>query len=94
MLIEFKTLAKKWTENKERRAEEKLYKGKSVKSLTICSDCYTYYYNHSWHFEEPEDLGLQNENYKVSAHFTQCPACLQQEQAEYDMESELFVRQM
>lgn len=90
MLTEFKTLAKNWT---ERRREEKTPKGTSFRALTVCRECYTFYYKNSWHFERPENLELHKDS-RVTVRFTQCPACLQQELAAYDMESELVWRQV
>ena len=91
MLIEFKTLAKDWA---DRRREARTSKGRKFGALTMCRECYTFRYNNSWHFEKPENLESYKEGSKVPVNFTQCPACLQQEIAAYDMESELVWRQV
>lgn len=92
MLIEFKTFAKKWA---ERRKGEKNYKEDSgLKTLRVCRECYTFYYKNSWHFEKPDDVESYRKNSRVSIDFTQCPACLEQELATYDMESDLMWRRV
>ena len=58
--------------------------------LTMCKECYTFYYKHSWHFYKPKQLVDQDDS-TLSVHFTKCPACLAQdavmEEPEYSMGS-------
>ena len=81
MLTKLKSKTLDWTEGQRKKMGEK---GRDFKVITMCEKCYTFYYKNSWHFEKPEEV-LASEDYTVPVHFTQCPACLEQEIA-YDME--------
>lgn len=71
-----------------------LDRNRSVKSefrtLTMCKECYTFYYKKSWHFERPEYLKDYIDQ-EVPVRFTQCPACVEQELAMYDSESNMVL---
>jgi len=82
MLKKFKSKAEDWVSNHNKRLSE----GKSLKRLTMCKKCYTFYYKNSWHFEKPEYLNQEREE-EIPVRFTECPACLEQEMASYEMES-------
>ncbi len=85
MLTKFKTLAKGWAEDQKKRFP----KSQNFRALTMCEKCYTFYYKNSWHFEKPEHLAHADDS-TVAVKFTQCPACVEQELALYDMESGSF----
>jgi heterodisulfide reductase subunit B len=85
MLKKFKTLAEDWAVNQNKR----FTRDKNFRVLTMCKQCYTFYYRNSWHFERPQLLDTENEP-TVAVRFTQCPACVEQETAFYDLESESF----
>jgi len=59
-----------------------------TKGLTMCKKCFTFYYKNSWHFERPEYLN-QDDEVKIPVHFKVCLACMEQEQALYETESNL-----
>lgn len=84
MLKKFKSAARDWAlGHKERSSEDKTFK-----MLTMCKQCYTFYYRNSWHFERPEYLEQTSEQ-ELPVKFVQCPACLEQELAMYEKEGEL-----
>lgn len=85
MLTKFKTLAKDWT--RKNNSENK-----NLKTLTMCERCFSFYYNHSWHFERPDYLEHDTDS-TVPVYFTQCLACLEQEDARYETESSLIWRE-
>ncbi len=51
----------------------------------MCKKCFTFYYKNSWHFERPEYLNREDE-VEVPVHFTECHACLEQDEAQYETE--------
>lgn len=63
----------------------KLSKIKNYKTLIMCEKCYSFYYKNSWHFRKPKYLSEDIEN-EIPVHFTECSACLEQENALYDRE--------
>lgn len=83
MLTKFKTLAKDWSLNHKPKARRN-----SFSVITMCKDCYTFYYKNAWHFERPSYLGNQDDT-EIPVHFTRCPACLEQENSMYEGESNL-----
>jgi hypothetical protein len=85
MLKKLKSNAKDWLSSSENKFSPA---DRGVKKLTMCKKCYTFYYRNSWHFERPEFLD-KNYEIEVPVHFTECLACMEQEQASYDKESEL-----
>jgi len=57
----------------------------------MCKKCFTFYYKNSWHFERPEYLN-QNDEVDISVHFTECLACMEQDQALYETELNLVLQ--
>ncbi len=66
------------------------FKNHDTKKLTMCWKCFTFYYKNSWHFEKPEYLNRDYER-EIPVRFTECPACLEQELALYESESDLIL---
>jgi len=62
--------------------------GENFRALTMCKKCYTFYYKNSWHFNSPDYLQNVTSEKEFPVRFTQCPACLEQEQALYERELE------
>lgn len=54
--------------------------------LVMCRKCYSFKYDNSWHFEKPDYLGEKDPNEEISIQFGQCPACVEEALAMYDME--------
>lgn len=65
--------------------------GRNFKGLTMCKKCFTFYYKNSWHFERPEYLD-QSDEVEIPVHFTECFACMEQDQALYETESSLSLQ--
>ena len=86
MLTRIKTLTRDWAEDRRKN----FIKNRNSKTLTMCESCYAFYYKNSWHLKKPAYLGEGYEE-EVPVFFTQCPACLEQENALYDMESSLIL---
>ena len=64
----------------------KLLGTRTVKNLTMCKKCYSFYYKNSWHFEMPAYASdYQEENIPVV--FVKCGVCLRDESDMYDTES-------
>jgi hypothetical protein len=53
--------------------------------LLMCRKCYSFKYENEWHFEKPDYLLIRDEE-KVPVQFSQCPACVEESLAMYDME--------
>jgi len=85
MLKQFKTLAKKWTENRIKKPP----KVENFRTIMMCESCYSFYYKNSWHFKMPKYFNEYHEE-EIPVLFTQCAACLEQENALYDRESSLI----
>jgi len=83
MLKKIKMTAKDWVANHKKRLSEEEYLSTR---LTMCKKCYTFYYEKSWHFERPLNLNEDDEK-EISVRFTECPACVDQEVAMYEVES-------
>lgn len=83
MLKKIKQSAKDWVSNRRKRLSE----DGSQKKITMCKKCYNFAYKNSWHFDKPLFLEVDRDE-DVPVHFTECPACLEQEAAFYDRESE------
>ncbi len=60
------------------------------KLITMCKSCYSYYDKKSWSIERPIYLSV-DQDLDVPVHFTQCPACIEQELAMYEIESDLVM---
>ena len=59
------------------------------KKLTMCKKCYSFHYRKVWHFEAPTTLQNEEEP-ELSVRFSVCPACMEQELALYERESDGF----
>ena len=81
-------LVKNWRENKIKIFSR--MKNKNLRTLMMCEKCYAFYYKNSWHFKRPM-YASENEEDEISVLFTQCQACLEQEDSLYEMESRLAV---
>ena len=89
MLQKIKLSAKDWVINHKKRISNRESFGK----LKMCKKCYTFYYKNSWHFDRPQYLGVDQDK-DIVVRFTECPACMEQELALYEMESEQFLRRV
>lgn len=56
----------------------------------MCKKCYTFYYKKSWHFDKPMSVKIGNDE-EIPVRFTECAACLDQDSAFYDMQTEYAV---
>ncbi len=88
MLKKLKLSAEDWVTNHKKRVSQ--VEG-IPKKLTMCKKCYTFYYKNSWHFDRPLYVELNHED-EIPVRFTECPACLEQESATYEIESDLVWR--
>ena len=86
MLKKFETLAKDWVKNKRREFP----KNKNFRALTMCEGCHAFYYKNSWNFKKPMYFNEHNEE-ETQVFFTQCSACIEQENALFERESDLFI---
>ncbi len=84
MLKRLKSSAQDWVEGHKKRISA----AGGQKKLTMCKKCYTFYYKNSWHFEKPLYLDMDREE-EIPVRFTECPACLEQENAQNEMETEM-----
>lgn len=80
-----KTIERDWNYSKRK----KLQKIQDSKTLAMCDGCYAFYYKNSWHLQKPEYLSEYQEE-EIPIVFTQCLACLEQEEALYEKESSLI----
>ena len=87
MFTQIKELTKDWAENQKIRAS----RVRNLKYLTMCKQCYTFYYKNSWHFEKPELLEYNSEAV-LPVKFTQCPMCVEQENALFEDSDFAFSR--
>jgi len=55
-------------------------------SLKICRSCFSFYYDNAWHFEKPNYLRVGGADEQITVEFSQCPACVEEALAVYDME--------
>jgi hypothetical protein len=69
--------------------KSKLPKIVNYRTITMCDKCYAFYYKNSWHLKRPSYLNQYSEE-EVSVHFTQCGACLEQEDALFEKELNLI----
>ncbi len=75
---------------KIRRTAQQLIAPKNQKNVTMCKSCYSYYEKKAWSIERPVYLDAE-QDMDVMVHFTKCPACIEQEVALYEMESDLVL---
>lgn len=87
MLKKIKLGAKNWVVNNRNKFFEHEVMNKK---LIMCKKCYTFRYRNSWHIDRPTFLesGLEEE---VAVRFTECPACLEEEETSYEMDSNLVM---
>ena len=75
---------------KEKRERSLVAKKSKLKEnagmLMMCRKCYSFKYDNSWHFERPEHLLEHDPDDQISVQFSQCPACIEESLAMYDME--------
>ena len=83
MLKKFKTMTKDWVKEKKGQLP------KNYRTLTMCEKCYAFKYKNSWHFKRPD--GYFSSEQEIPVIFTQCVACLEQENALYENESDLVL---
>jgi len=55
-------------------------------TLKICRKCYSFFYGNAWHFERPEYIAEKDVDEEITVSFSQCPACVEETLAVYDME--------
>jgi hypothetical protein len=79
MLKKIKSGAREWVYDRMKS----LSKNKGTKKLTMCKKCYTFYYKRSWHFYRPKEIDLSRDE-EIPVRFTECTACLEQEDAFYE----------
>jgi len=77
MLKRFKKLASDYGKRK------KLHKVKNSVSLAMCEKCFAFYYKNAWHLARPAYLSESDEE-EVPVFFTECAACIEQEEAMYE----------
>ena len=66
--------------------EKKSLPKEKTMSLKMCRKCFAFAYDGGWHFERPVNLLENTLDEKVSVQFSQCPACVEEALAMYDME--------
>ena len=86
MLKKFKTLAKDWVDDRRR----KFPKNRNFRALTMCENCYAFYYKNSWNLQKPMYLNEYHEE-EIPVFFTKCSACLEQEEALFERESNFIL---
>jgi len=69
----------------------KLPKNVNFRTITMCDKCYAFYYKNSWHLKRPSYLSEYSEE-EIPVHFTQCGACLEQEDALFEKELDLILQ--
>lgn len=91
MLKKIKSLTRD-TKNWVNEKADKIPKMKNYKTLTMCESCYSFRYRNSWHFKKPDWYSQEsNKGHEIPVIFTQCSACLEQENALFEKESELVL---
>ena len=86
MIKNLKTKAEDWVASHKKRISE----GRTLKKITMCKKCYTFYYKNSWHFERPVYLNEEKDE-EIPVRFTECPACLSEEVSFYENETNLVM---
>ena len=62
-----------------------------LKKLVMCRRCYAFHYKKSWSFEMPKYLSGHRDE-EVPVLFSQCPACLEEENSFYEKEENFVFR--
>lgn len=88
MLKKLSLGTRQWVENYKRRMSEKDRNRESVRKLTMCKKCFTFYYKNSWQFENPLHMEGDVER-EVPVRFMECPACLEEEVSTFERVSEM-----
>jgi len=87
MLKRLELSAKNWVLNHRNKLADR----QGPKRLIMCKKCYTFFYKNSWHLERPEYLEQDCEE-EIPVHFTECLACMEQDQALFETESNLVLQ--
>lgn len=53
--------------------------------LEMCRKCFAFKYENNWHLERPTYLEKSDAEEKITVRFGQCPACIEESLAVYDM---------
>jgi hypothetical protein len=88
MLKTIRTLASNFGKNSKLT---KLPKIKNYRTITMCDKCYAFYYKNSWHLKRPSYLNEYSDE-EIPVLFTQCGACLEQEDALFEKELDLILQ--
>lgn len=91
MLKKIKLSAKEWIESSQKRFA--VDNSSVPKRLTMCKKCNTFYYKNAWHFEKPAFMELERDE-EIPVRFTECPACIELEEALYESETEFAWRRI
>lgn len=86
MLKKFKSGARKLMSGGKKRSSGE----RNLRRLVMCKKCHTFYYKNSWHFDTPVNLELDSDK-EVPVLFTDCVACLEEESALYETESNFIL---
>ncbi len=86
MLKKFKSLKRDWVDS----GKVKFRNDDSPKGVIMCKNCYAFYYKNSWNFRKPDYLSEYDPEEETSVRFTQCGACLEQEDALFEQEANLI----
>lgn len=84
MLKSIKSNVENWVVNNRKRFS----RHRATKKITMCSQCRAFFYNNSWHFDKPLNLNVED-GIEIPVKFTECPACLEQENILSETEAEL-----
>lgn len=87
MLKKIKLTARDWIDNSKKRFNVE----SGPRRLTMCKVCHTFYYKNAWHFDKPEYLNLERDE-EIPVRFTECPACIELEEASFESEPEFAWR--
>jgi len=58
----------------------------SEEALKMCVKCYSFAYGGEWHIEKPKFLDEKDANESITIKLAQCPSCVEESLAMYDME--------
>lgn len=86
MLKKIKSGTRKWLLNHKKNSRA----NSSLKKITMCKKCYTFYYRSSWHSDKPMTLETDHDE-EIDVYFTKCTACLDLESIFYEAEPKLVL---
>jgi len=69
--------------------EEIIETNEDMEILQMCRKCYSFKYDNGWHFERPDrlqELDVEAESEGTSVQFSQCPSCIEEDIAIFEME--------